>query len=151
MAMTFTAVLQRDPDMDGGFVVVPFDVQAAFGAKRIKVKATFDGVAYRGSIVRMEGAFVIGVTQAIRGQIGKQPGDTINVTVERDDEPRTVELPDTLRAALEADTEAAQAFQALSYTRRKEYAAWVAQAKTEATTQRRLEKMLAELHERKSL
>lgn len=150
MVHTFTAALQRAADMDGGYVIVPFDVEQVFGAKRVKVKATFDGVAYRGSIVRMEGEYLLGVTQAIRKQIGKQPGETIDVTVERDDEPRTVELPEALRAALEADAEAAETFHALAYTHRKEYAVWVAQAKTEATVQRRVEKTLAALHDKKA-
>ncbi len=150
MVYTFTAVLQRAADMDGSYVIVPFDVEQAFGAKRVKVKATFDGVLYRGSIVRMEGEYLLGVTQAIRRQIGKQPGETIDVTVERDDEPRTVELPEALRVALEADAEAAEAFHALAYTHQKEYARWVAEAKAEATVQRRVEKTLAELHGKKA-
>ena len=150
MVQTFTAELQRAADMDGGYVIVPFDVEQVFGAKRVKVKATFDGAPYRGSIVRMEGEYLLGVTQAMRKQIAKQPGETIEVTVERDDEPRTVALPEALRIALEADAQASETFYALAYTHRKEYATWVAEAKAEATAQRRVEKTLAALHEKKA-
>ena len=77
----FDAILMRDDDIDAAYVVIPFDVQAVFGAKRLKVWATFDGELYRGSIVRMGGCYLIGVTKAIRAKIGKQPGDSVRVTI----------------------------------------------------------------------
>ena len=43
---TFTGVIQ-DPGGGGAFVEVPFDVEAAFGSKRPKVKAMIVGVSLR--------------------------------------------------------------------------------------------------------
>ena len=37
----------------GAYVSVPFDVEQAFGKKRVKVIATIEGHPYRGSLVRM--------------------------------------------------------------------------------------------------
>ena len=55
----------------------------------MKVHATFDGVPYDGSIVNMgvkntDGSicYIIGLRKDIRARIGKQPGDSVNVTVE---------------------------------------------------------------------
>ena len=79
----FDAVLQKVPDIDGAYVEIPFDVQAAFGKGRVKVLATFDGVPYNGSLVRMgTPGHIIGVLKDIRAKIGKQPGDTVHVTVQ---------------------------------------------------------------------
>ena len=49
---TFTAVIQNAGG-GGTFVEVPFDVEEAFGSKRPKVKATIEGVPYRGILTRM--------------------------------------------------------------------------------------------------
>jgi hypothetical protein len=37
----------------GAYVAIPFDVEQAFGKKRVPVNATIDGVPYRGSLVLM--------------------------------------------------------------------------------------------------
>ena len=79
----FDAVLQKVPDINGAYVEVPFDVQATFGKGRVKVLATFDGVPYNGSLVRMgTPGHIIGVRKDIRAKLGKQPGDTVHVTVQ---------------------------------------------------------------------
>jgi hypothetical protein len=76
----------------GAFVPFPYDIRAEFGKGRVKVCATFDGVPYEGSVVNMgvknaDGSvcYVIGILKEIREKIGKQPGDTVRVTIrERD-------------------------------------------------------------------
>ena len=82
----FTAVIKKVPDIDGAYVEIPFDVKEEFGKGRVKVHATFDGEPYDGSAVRMKTpCHIIGIRKEIRAKIGKQPGDTIKVTmVERE-------------------------------------------------------------------
>ena len=78
----FTAVLQKVPDIDGAYVEFPHDVREEFGRGRVKVHATFDGVPYDGSLVRMgTPGHIIGVRKDIRTAIAKQPGDTVPVTI----------------------------------------------------------------------
>lgn len=78
----FTAVLQKVPDIDGAYVEFPYDVREEFGRGRVKVHATFDGVPYDGSLVRMgTPGHIIGVRKDIRAAIAKQPGDTVAVTI----------------------------------------------------------------------
>ena len=60
------------------------------------------------------------------------------IELEADDQPRTVDPPPDLAAALSADPEARAAFDGLSFTHQREYAEWVAGAKREATRQRRV-------------
>ena len=74
------------------FVEFPYDIRQEFGKGRVKVHATFDGEPYDGSIVNMgvknpDGSicYIIGILKDIRSKIGKQPGDTVRVTImERD-------------------------------------------------------------------
>jgi hypothetical protein len=86
----FNAVLTQNEGMDAAFVVVPIDIRKEFGKGRLKVNATFDGVPYSGSIVNMglkdeEGniCYIIGVTKAVRQQLGKTFGDEGEVAFEQ--------------------------------------------------------------------
>jgi len=72
----------------GAYVPFPYDLRAEFGKGRLKVSATFDGIPYEGTIVDMgvkngDGSvcYIIGILKDIRVKIGKQPGDTVRVTV----------------------------------------------------------------------
>lgn len=87
-AYVFDAVLRDVPDKGGAYVVFPWNIREEFGKGRVKVRAVFDGHPYDGSIVNMgvkdeagEICYIIGVLKAIRQAIGKQPGDTVRVTV----------------------------------------------------------------------
>lgn len=82
----FTAEIQKAPDLDGAYIIFPYDVKTVFGKGRVKVSATFDGVSYNGSLVRMKTPYhILGLRKDIRAKIGKQPGDMVYVTVtERD-------------------------------------------------------------------
>jgi transcription termination factor Rho len=130
-------------DRGGAYVTVPPDVVAALGGRRrTPVVATFDGVEYRGSVVAMGRGMVIGVLKQIRTRLGKEPGDTLTVTLMVDDKPRRVDVPADLRAAL-ADARLQSRFDALSYSHRREYLRWIEEAKRPATRQRRVEQTIA--------
>ena len=123
----FTAVIQEGRG-GGAFIEVPFDVKAEYGTARAKVRATFDGTEYRGTIASMGGAYLIGILKDIRKSIGKDVGDEVRVTLEADDAPREVDVPADVRNALnQAGVEAE--FAKLSYTHRKEHINAVEEAK----------------------
>lgn len=78
----FDAVIQKVPDIDGAYVEIPFDVKAEFKKGRVFVHATFDGEPYDGSLVRMgTPCHILGIRKEIRAKIGKQPGDTVRLTI----------------------------------------------------------------------
>lgn len=78
----FDAEIQKVPNIDGAYIEIPFDVKAAFGKSRVPVHATFDGEPYDGSLVRMKTIrHILGLRKDIRAKIGKQPGDTVHVTL----------------------------------------------------------------------
>lgn len=132
----------------GAFVRVPFDVHDAFDTKgQVKVKAMFDKTTYRGSLAPMGGGVhVLGIRKDIRAEIGKNIGDTVKVSLERDGDVRSVEVPSELQKALR-QSRLQKSFAEWSYTRRREAAQTVSGAKKEETRHRRIEKILAELGE----
>ncbi len=107
------------------------------GAKRFPVVATVNGYTWRTTVTRMRGEFLLGFSRAVREGAGVQAGDTIDVQLELDTVPREVEVPEALAGALAGDPVARDAFDALAYSHRKEYARWVAEAKRDETRERR--------------
>jgi hypothetical protein len=135
---SFDATIRGAP-RGGAFVEVPAGVVDALGGNaRIPVSATFDGVAYRGSIASMGGRKVLGVLKAIRTELGKEPGDRVKVTVEFERAERTVDVPDDLAVALRKARLRA-AFDALSFSHRREYVTWIEEAKKPETRRRRVD------------
>ena len=147
---TFQARLRPSGRGTGGHLVrVPDHVVAALGSKgRIPVKATFNGMPYRGSIVRMGGVMMLGVTKAIMAEAGIGPGDVLDVVVENDDEPRDVDTPPELARALRKNSRAAAAWDKLSYSHRKEYVGFIDEAKKEETRARRVDQTIRALERR---
>src|SRR5215207_7492087 len=146
---TFTATI-LNAGGGGAYVEVPFDVEAAFGSKKPKVKATFEGVQYRGLLTRMGTEHhVLIILKEIREKIGKTFGDEVNITVELDTEPRVIELPSELKKAFKTEKEAKAFFEKLSYTHQREYVMWINEAKREETRQSRFLKTVEMLKQGK--
>jgi Bacteriocin-protection, YdeI or OmpD-Associated/Domain of unknown function (DUF1905) len=114
-------------------------------AKRISVVASVNGHRWRTTVVRMRGEFLLGLSRDVRDAAGAEAGDRVDVALELDTAPREVELPEALARALGADPPAAAAFEALSFTHRKEYTRWVADAKRDETRTRRVAETLERL------
>ena len=132
----------------GAFVFFPYDAEKEFATKgKVAVKSTLDGVPYAGSLMACGGPqHMLGVLKAIRGQIGKGVGDVIEVEVWRDEAERTVEVPAKFKELMKREG-LLPFFEGLSYTHRKEYCRWIAEAKKEETQLRRLAKAVEMLRE----
>jgi Bacteriocin-protection, YdeI or OmpD-Associated/Domain of unknown function (DUF1905) len=128
----------------GACVLFPFDVEKEFGTRgQVLVKVAFDGVSYTGTMVKYgRPQHMLPMLKAIREQIGKGPGDTVAVVLERDESIRTVEVPPELAKLLKKER-LLPVFEKLSYTHRKEYCRWITEAKKEETRQTRLAKAIA--------
>ena len=136
----FKATIQ--PGIGGGAgIIFPYDVEREFGSKaKVPVKSTLDGVPYTGSLIKCgpEG-HMLGVLKSIRQQIGKGPGDTIEVVLWKDEAERTVDVPAEFEGLMKKEDLLAS-FQVLSYSHRKEYCRWITEAKREETRHSRLQK-----------
>lgn len=143
--MNFTATLALNGRTATG-IEVPADVVEGLGAgRRAKVLVTLNGHTYRTSFGSMGGRTLIPVSAEVRAAAGVAAGDTLDVGVVLDTEPRTVTVPDELAAALSAAPGARQAFDALSPSNQGRHVLAVTGAKTEQTRQRRIAKIVDEL------
>jgi bifunctional DNA-binding transcriptional regulator/antitoxin component of YhaV-PrlF toxin-antitoxin module len=130
-------------DGGGAYVLFPYDTGKEFATKgKVPVKATFDEVPYTGSLIKYGNPLhMLGLPKAIREQIGKSPGDTLEVVVWKDEAVRTVAVPAQFESLMKK-AGLLPVFKRLSYTHRKEYCRWIAEAKKEETRLRRLEKAI---------
>ncbi|MDX2973232.1 YdeI/OmpD-associated family protein [Kribbella solani] len=132
-------------DSGGAWIEVPDEVIAALGGGgRIAVRATFDGIEYRGSIASMGGCMALGVLKSIRSELGKAGGDPVAVTVELDGHARTIDVPDDLAAAL-STAGTRETFDNLSYSHRREHVNAINAAKKPETRERRITKLVETL------
>jgi hypothetical protein len=144
----FEGVLTATPRGGGGTLVpVPKDVAARLGLKGFpKIQAVIAGTPYRGSLMPMgDGTYRLGVLKAIQAAAGIGLGDRITVELALDTAPRTVEVPADLARALARDSRAAAAWAKLSFTKRKEIARSLEEAKKPETRERRLTQAMERL------
>ena len=141
-----TTILQGGKTATG--IQVPDEIVTALGSgKRAKVKVTINGYTYRNSVAPLGGVFMIGVSDEVRRGAGVAGGDTVDVDLELDAEPRVVTLPTDFAAALDAVPAARATFDGLSYSNQSWYALQVEGAKTDQTRQRRIAKSIEALRE----
>lgn len=146
MAITFKTVLHKDDSLNATGIEVPADVITALNkGKKPPVKVTVNGFTYQSTVAVMGGAYMIPLSQERRAAAGVEAGEEIEVTLELDTEPRTVEVPDDLAAALAAKPGARQAFDKLSYSARKEHVRQVESAKAAETRTRRITNIVEKL------
>ena len=148
----FNAEIKKKEEKDGAYIEIPFDVEEVYGAKRVKVKATFDGVEYRGSIVKMGlPCYIIGITKEIRKKIEKEPGDIIEVTIEKDEEDRVVEIPTDFKERIELDNNIKEFWNTLSFSMQKKYVTWITSAKKEDTRNKRIDTAIEKLKNKEKI
>ncbi|AXI08638.1 antitermination protein NusB [Oceanobacillus zhaokaii] len=143
----FTAEIKSHDNMDAAYIEFPFIVEEAFGTKgQVKVKAYFNRYEYRGSLVNMGLDYhCIGITKNIRKAINRQAGDTIQVELQQDLEPRIVLIPDDLNDVLHENPSAKKFFESLSYSNQNQYVQWIINAKKLETRKNRLQRTVENL------
>jgi len=142
----FTAVIKRNTNVanSSAWIEFPYDLKETYGVGNlVPFKATFDGrVTYRGSLAKMGGpSAMLLLRKDVRAEIGKEPGDSVEVVVELDEKPRELAVPADLKKELQR-AGLWEGFEKLAYTHRKEYAQWIEEAKKPETRTRRLEKAI---------
>jgi bifunctional DNA-binding transcriptional regulator/antitoxin component of YhaV-PrlF toxin-antitoxin module len=130
----------------GAYVLFPYDTEKEFATReKVPVKATFNGIPYTGTLIKYgQPQHMLPLLKAIREQIGKGPGDIIEITVCKDEGPRVLEVPAAFRTAMKKE-DVLPFFEKLSYTHRKKYCRWISEAKKEETRSARLTKAIAML------
>ena len=127
-------------------IEVPDEIVDGLGAgKRPPVVVTINGQSYRSSIAVMGGKYMVGVSSANRELTGAAAGDTVDVGLEVDTEPRVIEVPEDLAAALDSEPDAKAFYATLNYSSQRRYVEPIGDAKTEETRARRIAKVVSDL------
>jgi hypothetical protein len=130
----FDAVLEAADRGPGCGIRLPFDPKAVLGSARAPVLVTVaEHPPFRATTMVYGGVAWVGLRLDQQEAFGVRVGDQVRVTMTRDDAPREVDVPAELASALAQAPAAASAYQALSYTHRREYARWVGEAKKAET------------------
>lgn len=127
-------------------IILSDEQVASFGAgKAFPVAVTIGGRTARLRLARMGGQNMIGFSKAVRADLGVEIDQEVEAVIRLDAAERQVDIPPALAAALDADPALRGAFDALSYSVRKEHARTVAEAKQDATRERRVGKIIEAL------
>ncbi|MBK9049710.1 MAG: DUF1905 domain-containing protein [Chloroflexi bacterium] len=146
MKATFSTAIVQAEGKNATGIRVPAEAIAALGThKKPKVVVSLNGYSYRSTVAAYGDVFMIPLSAEHRGAAGVQANDMVEVTIELDTEPRTVEVPDDLATALAEKVGAAAAFGALSPSARKEHVRQVESAKAPETRARRIATIVAKL------
>lgn len=109
----------------------PFDSVKEFGTRRaVRVIVTFDGANYSMSLLpNGKGGHWLHVKKEIRKTIGKEEGDTVFITLEKDNSPKIVELPEYLQWLLDNDKQLKACFNKMPYSAQKFWVGFISEPK----------------------
>jgi hypothetical protein len=139
-----TTILQGDKTATG--IQIPDEVVEALGAgKRPPISVTIKGYTYRSTVAVMGGAYMVGVSAENRAGAGVKGGDEVDVEIELDTAPREVMVPPDFASALDAEPNARNTFEGLSYSNKSWHVLQIEGAKTDETRQRRIAKSVEAL------
>ena len=76
----YDGIIHEIPEKGGAYVEFPWNIREEFQKGRVKVHATFDGIAYDG-----DGSicYIIGILKSIRTKLKKGEGDSIHVVIQQ--------------------------------------------------------------------
>src|SRR5436190_5973029 len=133
---TFRTKIVREGSMC--FVPLTFDPKSVFGKIRAPVKVTLNGYTYRSTIAAMGGPPCIPLRQSNREAAGLEGGETLDVRLDLDTEPRTVTPPADFVKALKASPPAWDRWRDLSYSHQREHVEAIEGAKKSETRTKRI-------------
>lgn len=148
---TFRAVVRLSGKTSTGIPVPAEAVDALEAGRRPPVRVTIDDrYTYRSTVAAMGGEYLISLSAEHREGAGVAADDQVNVRLELDTAPREVTVPVELANALATEPEASAFFDGLSYSRRQWYVLPIEQAKTAETRQRRIDKAVSMLRDKRT-
>lgn len=124
--------------------IPPKNLEELGANKRAPLKITINGYTYQSTATGVGGKCMVVFPQRDRKASGVSAGDTITVHLELESGYRQVIIPFELASSLKK-VGISENFEKLTYSKRKEFARQVAEAKAEDTKLRRIEKIINQL------
>lgn len=138
----YEAILIKGP-LNSVYAEFPFNVKEEFGTgKAMRVNVSLDGNFFKMSLMpRGYGKHWMLIRKEILLAIGKEEGDTVFITLEKNDSPQTIKIPDYLQWLFEDDPEMGKEFQKLSLFYKKFWIGSINEPKNEETKVERINKL----------
>lgn len=144
--MKFTTTLWKAEGKNATGIKVPDEIVEALGSgRRPAVRVTFNGYSYRTTVATMGSVYMMPVSAEVREKAGVAAGDSIEVEIELDTDPRKMEAPDDLSAAFAVHPEAMTAWAALTYSKQRAIVLNIEGTKNPETRARRVAKAINQL------
>ena len=148
--MRFVTRIELGGKTATGFAVPDEVVEGLASGKRPPVTVTLGGHTYRSTVAVMGGRYMIPLNAENREAAGVAAGDDVDVEIELDTEPRVLEVPDDLTAAIAVDSDAQSFWDSLSYSRQRRIVLSVTGTKSAETRARRIAKSVTDLRDHKA-
>jgi len=134
---------------NGVFAEFPFDSFKEFGTRKpVPVNVSIDGKQVEMSLLPCgNNKHWLHIRKEIRVAIGKEEGDTVEITVERNYSPKTIVIPDYLQWLLEDDPPMMKAFNKLPHSAKKFWVGAIEELKNEDTKVERINRLFEYLKE----
>jgi len=139
----YEAILEKGPHR-GTYLEFPFNSTVEFGTRKpVPVIVTFDGHRFEMNLMpRGNDRHWLHLRNEIKETIGKNEGDSVLVTIEKNNAPKQIEIPDYLLWFLENDPELMKAFRKMSASTKKFWVKAIDETKKEETKVERINKFL---------
>jgi hypothetical protein len=144
----FCALLEKDHGALGWTIArVPFDPATTWKHMvRRRVRGDINGLAFRTSLFPdPRGGYHLLVNRAMQSGSGASLGNSADIRLEPDLEPREAELPDELAVLLDEEPGLREWYGSLSEYMRREIGKWVTSVKSDEARMRRAEQMAERL------
>ncbi len=128
-----------------GIEVSESSLEKLGGGKKPLVVVTLNGYTYRSAVGKMGDKFMISLSAENRKNAGVNGGDEVEINLELDTEPRTVEIPTELQEALDKNQTAKLNYEKLSPSKKKAMVISINEARTEETKMKRIDKAVEQL------
>lgn len=128
---------------NGIFIEFPYDCFTEFGTRKaVRVNVSVEGKIHDRTLMpRGNGSHWIQLRKDFCLDIGKWEGDTVSVSVEKNDSPRSVKIPDYLQWLFDDEPEMKVAFQKMSYFNKNFWISGIEETKNEETKIERINKL----------
>ncbi len=128
----FEAILVKGPQL-GLYAVFPYDCRQEFGiGNSVPVKINMEGFETEMNLRPAgKGTHWLQFRKAITDAIGKTEGDTVKITLEKNDHPAKIKVPDYLQWLLENDSEMMKRFEKSSPSVKKFWVGYIEETKNE--------------------
>jgi hypothetical protein len=137
-------LMAKGPGGAWNYLAIPFDVNQVFGSKAgVAVAGTINGFSFRNSLIpEGDGTHSMMVSKELQTGANARAGDLVSVTLEPDKGERIISVPQELETALAENRLAAEWFDTMTYSQKKEYVDWILNAKLAATKTCRMAKAI---------